>query len=108
MSIVSLVIAPTLATLNSETSSTKKESNVSKEVLITKAGNKEQVNTASDKLVDALAADNLLKKNNFALSVKQGKLTIDGAVLKDEAAAKYQSLVAALKGADVELKNSQN
>jgi hypothetical protein len=119
MSIVSLVIAPTLATLSGETASTKKEKNVSREVLITKAGDtntkdvtltndKGQMNTATDKLVNALAADNLLKKDNFALSVKKGKVAVDGAVLKDDVAVKYQSLIAALQGTDIELKNSQN
>jgi hypothetical protein len=75
---------------------------------ITVANDKIQVNTATDKLVDALAADNLLKKNNFALAVKQGKVTVDGAALKDDVAAKYQSLIAALQGTDVEVNNSQN
>jgi K(+)-stimulated pyrophosphate-energized sodium pump len=113
MSIVSLVIAPTLATINGETASAKKNKEAIKEVLITRSGDnntpgKEVMNTATDKLVDALAIDNLLKKDNFALSVKQGKIAVDGIALKDEVAAKYQSLITALKGTDVELKNSQN
>ncbi len=119
MSIVSLVIAPTLATIHGETSSKKNGKEAIKEVLITRSADnntmavtvspdKEVMNTATDKLVDALAADNLLKKNNFVLSVKKGKIAVDGSPLKEETNLKYQSLIAALQGADIELKNSQN
>ena len=68
---------------------------------------KEEINAATDKLIDALAADNLLKKENYILSVKKGKLSVDGTELKEEVAAKYKTLIDALGGTDIELKNSQ-
>ncbi|MGG9963787.1 sodium-translocating pyrophosphatase [Ferruginibacter sp. SUN106] len=118
MSIVSLVIAPTLATIHGKASSKENGKEVIKEMLVTKndstntmsvtvSSDKEVINTAADKLLDALAADNLLKKDNYTLSVKKGKITVDGTELKEDAAAKYKALVDALGGADIELKNSQ-
>jgi K(+)-stimulated pyrophosphate-energized sodium pump len=115
MSIVSLVIAPTLATIYGkaeskevvkhemiqEVSIIKNDSSTNMTVSLT-AG-KEAVNT----LIDALAADNLIKKENYTLSVKKGKISVDGTELKDEVAAKYKALVDALGGTDIELKNTQ-
>ncbi|GAB2814193.1 proton/sodium-translocating pyrophosphatase [Ferruginibacter profundus] len=118
MSIVSLVIAPTLATIHGKASSKESGKEVIREMLVTKndstntmsvtvSSDKEVMNTATGKLVDALATDNLLKKDNYTLSVKKGKIAIDGTELKEDAAAKYQPLIEALGGADIELKNSQ-
>ena len=118
MSIVSLVIAPTLATIYGKSASKHLNKEVIKEMQISKtdsnttlnvtvSASKETINAATENLVNALAADNLLKKNNYTLSVKKGKLTVDGTELKEESAAKYKSLVDALGGEDIELKNSQ-
>ncbi len=118
MSIVSLVIAPTLATMHGNESSKQIKKEAIKEVLITKADNNSSMNVtvtadkdvmtaATDKLIDALATDNLLKRDNYTLSVKKGKIAVNGTDLKDEQAAKYKVLLADLDGADLELKNSQ-
>jgi K(+)-stimulated pyrophosphate-energized sodium pump len=119
MSIVSLVIAPTLATLHPKNTTNIEGKEMIKEMLVTKsdtsntmnvtvtAADKEVVNSAADNLVSALAADNLLKKENYTLSVKKGIITVDGTALKEDAAAKYKSLVDALGVSDIELKNSQ-
>ena len=60
----------------------------------------------SDKLVEALAADKLLDKLNYTLSVKKGKLIINGTQQTVDIAAKYKTLLDALSGSDVEMKNS--
>ena len=119
MSIVSLVIAPTLATIYGKAGSKEevkhemiKEISISKtdssnNMTVTVTAGKEEINAATDKLIDALATDNLLKKENYTLSVKKGIVSIDGTELKQEAAAKYKTLIDALGGTDLELKNSQ-
>jgi K(+)-stimulated pyrophosphate-energized sodium pump len=118
MSIVSLVIAPTLATIHSKEASKENKKEVIKEVLITKAENNNQVNVTvtadkdvmtatTDKLIDALATDNLLKRDNYTLSVKNGKIAVNGTDLKEEQAAKYKVLIADLGSTNIELKNSQ-
>jgi K(+)-stimulated pyrophosphate-energized sodium pump len=116
MSIVSLVIAPTLASIHGTATAKPKE--MIKEVLISKNDNtssvnvtvsadKEVVNAATEKLVAALTTDNLLKKDNYTLSVKKGIVTVNGTPLNEAEAAKYKSLVEALGTADIELKNTQ-
>ena len=84
---------------------TKRDSSNTMNVTVT--ADKDVMNAAADNLVSALAADNLLKKDNYTLSVKKGIITVDGAALKEDAAAKYKSLVDALGGVDIDLKNSQ-
>jgi len=118
MSIVSLVIAPTLATIHGSAASKEQlKQEVIKEIAITNTDSsgkmnitvtagKEEVNAATTRLVDALAADKVLNKNNYTLSLKAGKLIVDGVALKDETAAKYKALTEAFGGADIELKNS--
>lgn len=118
MSIVSLVIAPTLATLHPKTSSVTEGKEMIKEMLVTKSDtsntmsvtvtpDKTVMNAATDNLVNALATDNLLNKENYTLSVKKGTITINGTALTADATEKYKSLVDALGGADIELKNTQ-
>ena len=119
MSIVSLVIAPTLATIYGKAGSKEQAKHeMIKEISISKTDSsntmnvsvtagKEEINAATDKLIDALAADNLLKKDNYTLSVKKGIVSIDGTELKQESVAKYKTLIDALGVTDIELKNSQ-
>ena len=117
MSIVSLVIAPTLASIHgkSEVVTTnkmemkemtiiKKDSNNSTTLTVTADANAGKV--ATDHLVDALAADNLIKKDNYTLSLKHGKLSLDGVEQKDDVTAKYKTLIDALGVTDLELKNT--
>ncbi len=116
MSIVSLVIAPTLATIYQKSSSNDANRKVIKEMMITKNGNTKQEAGAADKdattaatenLIAALAAGKVLNKNNFSLSLKEGKLLVDGVALKEEAIAQYKTLIDALGGANIELSNTQ-
>ena len=111
MSIVSLVIAPTLAGIYGKTETKKQE--IKQEISIVKNDSSSTTTVTvvadmkqpTDKLVEALSKDNLLKKDNYTLSIKKGKLSIDGAEQKDEVNEKYKLLIDALGGADLEIKN---
>jgi len=115
MSIVSLVIAPTLATIYGKSVTTHEmikelsiiKTDSSNSATVTIISGKEEMKLTTDKLIEALAADKLLNKENYHLSVNKGKLTIDGVIIKDEVAAKYKSFIDELGGADLELKNTQ-
>lgn len=117
MSIVSLVIAPTLATIHGKGESNEagkheviKEISIAKtdsgSVNVTVTAGKEEMNAATDKLVEALAADKVLDKTNYTLAVKEGKITVNGTELSAAAAEKYKAMVAAFNGTSIELKNS--
>jgi K(+)-stimulated pyrophosphate-energized sodium pump len=119
MSIVSLVIAPTLATISgNETSKGVAKQDVVKEISIIKstegsdinltvtAGEKEEMNKATAGLIDALANDKLIDKSNYSVSIKEGKITLNGTMLDDKTAQKFASLTTAFKGTSLELKNS--
>ena len=116
MSIVSLVIAPTLAAMYSTTVNKQIKTEL-KEVSIVKSDSADATTLTvtaqpnamkepADKLVEALAADKLLDKLNYTLSVKKGKLIINGTEQTAEVTAKYKTLLDALSGSDVEMKNS--
>ena len=112
MSIVSLVIAPTLAGIYGKAETKKQE--IKQEISIIKndSSNSTTVTVVADmkqptdKLVDALAGDNLIKKDNYTLSIKKGKLSLDGVEQKDDVIAKYKTLIDALGGADINIKNT--
>jgi K(+)-stimulated pyrophosphate-energized sodium pump len=116
MSIVSLVIAPTLATIHGKAASkgeVKQEMikeisiiNTDSTGTITVTADKAEINTATDKLIDALSADKILNKENYSLQLKSGKLIVDGIELKEETTNKYKALLETFKGANIELKNS--
>ncbi len=117
MSIVSLVIAPTLATIHGKAASKDVEKQeVVKEMSVVKTDDnatailpaKEVINGAAEKLVNALAADKLVDTANYSLSVKEGKVSINGTEISTAAAEKYKELIAAFNGASIELKNSKN
>ena len=116
MSIVSLVIAPTLASIHSSkaggkdikkemTRETKQEVKISRNDSTSTDGIFDPKQPI-DKLVEALAADQILNKDNYTLSLKKGKLSIDGKEVREEDAKKYSTLISALGGADMEIKNS--
>ena len=117
MSIVSLVIAPTLATMNWGTAPKHMMPEVRKEVSIIKndAGtnvtakadpNAMKANT--DKLIAALATDKLIEEDNFYLALSKGKLTLNDKEQTAEIQARYQSLIDALGTADLNIKNTKN
>jgi len=114
MSIVSLVIAPTLASLNSSKASAETKLEMTKEISIVKTDSGSNTNLTvtaktedmkqpTDNLVNALLADNVISKDNYNVAVIKGKLVIAGVEQKDEVNAKYRSLIDAFGGADVKI-----
>lgn len=113
MSIVSLVIAPTLASMESSLSENnikkeiKKESNITKnkgassELLVSE-------DIAMNKLIVALSADGLLNKDDYTLSFNKGKLSIDNIEQSKETMNKYQDLMNALGNVNIRLENKTN
>ncbi|MFN8243192.1 MAG: sodium-translocating pyrophosphatase [Ferruginibacter sp.] len=118
MSIVSLVIAPTLATIHGKAESKEQVSEIKKEISIVKtdSGNnatitvtadKEKMASSSDQLVDALVKDGLIQKENYTISVKKDKLILNGTEQPVNVYGKYKGLIEAVGGDNFELKNSQ-
>ncbi len=119
MSIVSLVIAPTLATIHGKSESkagTKQE--VIKEISITKTdsankmnvtvtADKQEIDITTNKLLDALVAEKLLDKDNYTLSIKDGKIIVNGTAIDEKTAEKFKEIIASFNGASIELKNSK-
>ncbi len=89
MSIVSLVIAPTLAGMHANNHTAGKiaeknivEKNISiineNDSAVTEIGNKEDIKINTEKIVEALAAEGLLDKANYDLTVDKGSIIING------------------------------
>jgi K(+)-stimulated pyrophosphate-energized sodium pump len=118
MSIVSLVIAPTLATMNWGTAPKHVMPQVTQEVLITKSdtsnttavtvtADANALKAPTDALINALVADKLIEKDNYTLTLTKGKLTLNDKEQPAEVTAKYKALIDALGGVDLNLKNTQ-
>lgn len=116
MSIVSLVIAPTLATMN--WGATIKPKEMTKEVSIIKTDSLNTTNITvtadqnalkvpTDELINALAADKLIEKDNYSLVLSKGKLTLNGKEQPAQVLARYQALINGLGGADLKIENTQ-
>lgn len=119
MSIVSLVIAPTLAgmygivaevptkqkVVSEMTISTADSTEDNKAVLTSQAGS---MKPKVDALIDALVADNLLDKDNFTLALSNRKLTLNNIEVPAEAAVKYKLLLDPLGDANLNINNSKN
>ena len=98
MSIVSLVIAPTLASMYG--SEMKKEIKI-----ITKTMDVTAVLTPTDKFIEVLVADKLIEKDNFSLSLSKGKLLLNGKEQTAEITAKYKTFIDALNEVNLNIKN---
>ncbi|MFZ1451590.1 MAG: sodium/proton-translocating pyrophosphatase, partial [Ferruginibacter sp.] len=118
MSIVSLVIAPTLATMNWGTAPKNEIKEMTKEVSIIKTDSANTTNLTvtadpnalkvpTDELINALAADKLIEKDNYSLVLSKGKLTLNGKEQPASVLAKYQPLIDNLDGADLKIENTQ-
>ena len=112
MSIVSLVIAPTLAGIHGKGASHEISTQVTKEISISKQDSVTTATTTVDaapaeKLIEALAADKLIDKDNFTLSLSKGKLVLDEKEQTADVVAKYKSLIDALGNADLNIKNTK-
>ncbi|MEY3292071.1 MAG: hypothetical protein RLZZ266_1096 [Bacteroidota bacterium] len=97
MSIVSLVIAPSLAQLHptkaiEEIKSQKVEISVFKtdsSANMTDSSTTVTITADTKTLVQALIEDNLAPKDNVNIQIKDGKITVNGKALTDEQNAKY-------------------
>jgi K(+)-stimulated pyrophosphate-energized sodium pump len=119
MSIVSLVIAPTLATIGDKSESNAgvkqkmiKEiavvkTDTSNNMNITVTAGKEEMTAATEKLITALATDKLLNKENYTLSINEGKIVINGTAIDEKTAEKYKELLTSFNGNSIELKSEQ-
>ena len=117
MSIVSLVMAPTLASMHSETAKAvmpvKKESVAQVKILDQTENNTATVYNSDLKekiaeLKAQLVADKLLNSDNFTLAVKKGSLYINGVEQKEEVTSKYKTAIQNLGGVSFETSASQN
>ncbi|MGB4845685.1 MAG: sodium-translocating pyrophosphatase, partial [Ferruginibacter sp.] len=118
MSIVSLVIAPTLAVMYGSATPKHEMKEMTKEISIIK---NDSTNTAdltitadanalkvpTENLIDALVADKLIEKDNFSLNLSKGNLSLNGKKVTAEVTSKYQTLIAALGNADLNITNTQ-
>ena len=96
MSIVSLVIAPSLAQLHPtkamETKSQLVEiaiTNTDSSANMTDSSTTVTITADTKTLVQALIEDNLAPKDNVNIQIKDGKITVNGKALTDEQNAKY-------------------
>jgi K(+)-stimulated pyrophosphate-energized sodium pump len=114
MSIVSLVIAPTLAQLHhTSAGSTHGAKEVKKEMVeVTVIKDSTGANTVTvegrpeeTKLIEALKADGVISGQNFSLKVEDGKITVDG---KEVDATKYKALVTEGLKLNIEVKEKTN
>ncbi len=98
MSIVSLVLAPTLAKMHPTGAATVKQQTVEISVIKTDSSNtvtdsSKTVTVSADAktLLQALQADGLAPKDNVNINVNNGKISVNGKALTDEQNAKYAS-----------------
>jgi K(+)-stimulated pyrophosphate-energized sodium pump len=99
MSIVSLVIAPTLAKMHPTSSNTVTKSQFIEMSIISTDTSKALVDTAntvtmstdSKTLVQALQEDGLAPKDNVKIEVKDGNISVNGKALTPEQNEKYKS-----------------
>ncbi len=99
MSIVSLVIAPTLAKMHPTTSNTVTKSQTIEMSIISTDTSANDIDTAntvtmsadSKTLVQALQEDGLAPKDNVKIEVKDGNISVNGKALTPEQNEKYKS-----------------
>jgi K(+)-stimulated pyrophosphate-energized sodium pump len=99
MSIVSLVIAPTLAGMHHTSTTAKGGKNIEMKVMVSESGDKSATkitvngNDAGgelEKLVDALKADKMDDNGNLSIELKNGELSINGKKQTEEVFKKYE------------------
>ncbi|MCX6201397.1 MAG: sodium-translocating pyrophosphatase [Bacteroidetes bacterium] len=98
MSIVSLVIAPTLAKMHPTSSATVKSQTIEMSIISTDTSahaidtaNTVTISADSKTLVQALIEDNLAPKDNVKIEVKDGNISVNGKALTPEQNEKYKS-----------------
>jgi K(+)-stimulated pyrophosphate-energized sodium pump len=100
MSIVSLVIAPTLAQVHHSDMIAASEKRIEVKVIETRSPDSATININTDTknrsiqvLEDALRKDGLLQGNNVNLQINNDKIIINGKELSADTAAKYLVLL---------------
>jgi K(+)-stimulated pyrophosphate-energized sodium pump len=98
MSIVSLVIAPTLAKMHPTSSATVKSQTIEMSIISTDTSanaidtaNTVTMSTDSKTLVQALQEDGLAPKDNVKIEVKNGNISVNGKALTPEQNEKYKT-----------------
>ena len=98
MSIVSLVIAPTLAKMHPTSSATVKSQTIEMSIIrtdtskvLSDTANTVTMSTDSKTLVQALQEDGLAPKDNVKIEVKDGNISVNGKQLTPEQNEKYKS-----------------
>jgi K(+)-stimulated pyrophosphate-energized sodium pump len=120
MSIVSLVIAPTLAQIHghgTEAATAAAQKNIT--ITLTKgtATDANETNVVMDvkevpaetkfkPLIDALKADKLIEGNNFSIEARDGILTVNGEVLDETISGKYKPFFNGLSNFDLKIKEN--
>ncbi|HQW92489.1 MAG TPA: sodium-translocating pyrophosphatase [Ferruginibacter sp.] len=117
MSIVSLVIAPTLAGMYGAETAKQVMPEKATQISINKTDNTntmdvtvtadaDALKTPTDKLIAALVADKLIEKDNYSLSVTKGKLFLNDKEQSSTVTAKYKTDIDALGGVNLNMTNS--
>ncbi len=109
MSIVSLVIAPTLAGMYSNNASAQlHEKKVEMNITVNDgdsttvlAGNKEEKNA----FIEALKADRLIDGNNFTINLDNDQLTINGSLIEASVFEKYKHLLNGATKINIDVKS---
>jgi K(+)-stimulated pyrophosphate-energized sodium pump len=113
MSIVSLVIAPTLAGMKADSCPgvcDKPECHKTMVVIEKNSASTENAvikhdNENMKQLIDALVADKLIEKDNFKLAINEGKLSLNDVAQSEEVNKKYASLISTLGNNEIVMKN---
>jgi K(+)-stimulated pyrophosphate-energized sodium pump len=112
MSIVSLVIAPTLATMHPTKGAnlTEKKVEVTIKQTSTDSAATVTIDANGDKmkgLIEALKKDGLAKGDDVKLEINNGKITINGTELSADVASKYAMFIDAKEGVKISINESE-
>ena len=115
MSIVSLVIAPTLAGMHTgqATGNNKHKISIEKSILADNENNssKKDIKTLdsnAEKLVQALAADKLLDISHYDLVVENGKISINGITQPATVNEKFNEITSQIGSLSLKMNASEN
>ncbi len=112
MSIVSLVIAPTLATMHPTKGAalTEKKVEVTIKQTSTDSAATVTIDANGDKLkglIEALKKDGLAKGDDFKLEINNGKITINGTELTADVASKYAMYIDGKEGVKIAINETE-
>jgi len=109
MSIVSLVIAPTLAEMSGNKTEAKMEIKKELNMSVERKATMETDATAAGNLLDALIADQVIDKDNYTLAVNHGQLAINGVAQDAVVTEKYKFYLDKIgANANIKMKSDKN